>query len=130
MLKHKTITITLSYLRTLGACPAALTALKEAKILPARISTDPDDNLGLALELTQSPAGANFDKQTCSRWLPWLIAQYPSDECTTVDDAEAAQWTGDPLLETGSANEGENDPTVAAQMLAMIADHVLTKQGK
>lgn len=128
MLKHKTITITLSYLRRLGACSAALKALKEAKILPAKISTDPDDNLKLALELTQAPASEIYPEHHCSRWLPWLAGQHVHNTDLPVDDALRAQYVF--ALETDSHYDGENDPTIAAQMLAMIADHLLTKQGK
>lgn len=126
--EHQTVTITMTKLANAGACYAAREALKHHKLLPATLSTDPDDNLDLAFKLVTLRAYPNYpaNAATCSRWLPWFAQNMGSE------DANQCQYlhSGCFFEERAGSSCGENDPTVVAQMLAMIADAICEREGR
>jgi hypothetical protein len=134
-LYHGTFTITRTWLVERNACQASLTALDASGLLPITISTDPDENVDLADELVQTPAypkdrfGAGG---TVTRWVEWLI------DCLAVFNFDEDVWIADspyprgPILEQVDymGQYGANDPTLLAQILAMIADAYLMTEGR
>jgi hypothetical protein len=108
---HKTIRITRRDIRRWGACLSGVADV--AALLPARLSTNPEHNLRLALKLADQ--ANKYDDRPY-----WLVRQY-----FTSDDA----LPDTPLL-VGSIYDTQFDAYIIAQWLAWIADKLLTEQGK
>lgn len=109
--RHVTVTITEKLIRELNPCRDGFNALKH--LLPAKLSTNPDDNIDLALEIAQS------DRACCYHDDSWWLA------------ARFRQYDGLPDTDTGGLfYKDMQDPTIIAQRLAMVADALASKDGR
>lgn len=104
MKSHKTVTLTMTYLCYHYACDEGCNAARP--LLPAKVSTDPLDNLALAGALIEG--GTNHYRAfTFARWL---------------GEMEYLDFVSVPVV--------TDSEYVVAQLLAFWADAVLVKQGK
>lgn len=115
MKKHTTVTITLKMLEDARACWSGQASAEP--FLPATISTDPEQNLDLAIELAQSEAGKHVT------WLDDAIGN-SSYSCTCTSCLNDGGDARGKLYDTGE------DPTIIAQVLAAVADAIATKGGR
>lgn len=136
-LYHGTFTITRTWLEARGACYSSMTALDAARLLPITISTDPDENVDLAVELVQTTAWPYMGLvyfEPITRWLHWLALQASSrgEEGTHLTDFYQANEGTCFYLRQIDLNRrgGECDPTLLAQLLAMLADAFLIGDGR
>lgn len=120
MRTHKCITITEKMLRDQGAC---IDGLEQARqFLPARISTDPEENLELAMDLADSArAIAQWED---ARWFASVLdaeslGMYRPDNDYFFDQT-------DNRVDANNAR----DPMLIAQYLAWAADALLTRRGR
>lgn len=106
---HTTVKITRRMLTRLHACPRG--TRKVEKLLPAEISTDPEQNYKLAIELVELD-----DAWDDSHWL--------AVETIGADGVPSLYCTD------GYSGGSERDPYVVAQRLAWVADAIATKRGR
>lgn len=111
---HKSVRLTAKMLDALNPCEAGFAAVQ--KYLPVDISSDPDDNLKLALRLADS-ARANCGYSDVY-WLSLKLTDH-NDEYPDGD-----YWLGDRYRHIS------DDPMLVAQYLAMVADAILTRSGR
>lgn len=101
------------------------TGLEEAlSLLPATLSTNPEDNYALALTIAQSERALIGGNDAY-----WLVIEATRQYGVYVD---ADYRYGDPALNDWWPDrlEESTDPFLIAQYLAMVADHLATGQGK
>lgn len=116
--KHVTIDFTIEMLDKLNPCAAG----REAALafLPAKISTDPEKNIALALKLAQAPRASD------GRWEDalWLEAVVLKDY-GTWPDCDYQRRGGIRII-----RDEADDPLLIAQYLAMVADKLATDAGR
>lgn len=120
MKSHKTIQVTAALLREMGACQGALKDLHNAGMLPCTISTDPEANMARVLRLLDKQTdGYAADVGWLSRWF-FRMAVHGDEYANTTD-----VWNNDKGVEFP-----HNDVIFPAQLLAAVADALLTRRGK
>lgn len=117
---HTTITITRSELEAKGACTRGLAAA--SALLPAKVSTDPEQNIELALAFVEQCDGANWRALDFLYWYATAAYDYAA-----AYDADAADAANDAAYD---ADAYASDISLVAQVLAIIADAVACNQGK
>lgn len=132
MKTHKTITITARFLERLDACKRGVEKIRH--LLPASISTDPEQNIALAIEIAEIERSTETGRAD-TWWLAagwadtwWLAARVLEDVagyclCTLRGWPDSYNFDND-------SNNPEADPFVVAQYLAWAADALLADQGK
>lgn len=132
---HKTVTITARTLKKLKACEDGLANV--LPLLPVKISTDPQDNIKLAMQLMKPRpyGGAGFDSAPAEN-LDWLASKvlvgpegdsYSEDVHPDYHTYPGPDNTGEP---TKSYFDVRADAHLVAQGLAMIADKLLSDRGR
>lgn len=120
--KHVTIDFTIEMLDKLNPCPAG----REAALafLPAKLSTDPEENIDLACALACSERAAAG--QSDARWLMSKVAGDTSIICCSGCDRDYYYNA----LHERSGGDPHEDPLLIAQYLAWIADKLATDAGR
>lgn len=108
---HETLTIDLALLRGLCACLSGLDRV--AGLLPATISTDPEENVELACALVDCQAG---------RDVLWLFSTIATETGRCCDQCVGM------FTDFDRAVLSCEDPYVLAQWLAATADFYLTRK--
>ena len=122
MKTHKTFTITKKFLASLEACVRGVSKIEH--LLPAKISTDPEQNIALAIEI------AEVERSTDAGWADtWWLAAHALQKADTFYPDAFRGWPDSYNFDNAGANP-DADPFVVAQYLAWAADALLTKQGK
>lgn len=67
---HQTLTVTADMLEDMNACTRMIKRLGHAQLLPAKISTDPEANLDLAIHLSEN---LSYDEMYDAVW--WLYVR-------------------------------------------------------
>lgn len=120
MRSHKTITITGRMLRRLEACSDGI--FETAELLPAKVSTYPEDNIELASELIDAGHGNH---------VAWL-----ADRAATVAIDASMTWPdNDYSIKSNGVRAMDFTPCTAdvfiiAQWLAHAADYLLMMKGR
>lgn len=111
MKSHTTVTITKRFLERAAACTSGLKAV--AKYLPAKISTDPEENIELSIALDSARGTVG-----------WLVSAI-TDRCFcgTCINPSRGHNHDDPYVV-------DDDPYVVAQGLAWVADVIATGEGR
>lgn len=127
---HRTVRITHKMLLDLRACRSGLSAAEP--FLSARVSTDPDANLPLALRICDAVwagfDGKGFDTNNYHRAadnVSWLI-----DEMNLHGEGTLFWSDGNGPNGPFERQYHGTDAGVIAQQLAMIADAILSKRGR
>lgn len=102
-------------LRSLGACAQGV--LEMSRFLPAKISTNPERNLPLALKL----AKAHGDDDGHIDRAHWFAAKVLNNSERLLPDSN---------LLVGDAYDTQYDAFIIAQWLAWSADYLATKAGR
>lgn len=111
MKTHGTVMITRKLLEHYNACRFGLQCV--AALLPARISTNVDDNFDLACQLAQV-------ERPDVGWLATVVGLRAFDDVYKILSLAVLDQNGD----------ADQDPMVIAQRLAMIADKMLSDKGR
>lgn len=122
--KHKTVKITKTLLKRMGACPWGMIVARP--FLPAVVSTDPEDNYRLAIKIAGRAEGDGFPD------LGW-VAQSGIERVHTHDDKDYFLSTEEKARgaqPTYSMRNQYRDPYIIAQMLAAMADALLVRAGR
>jgi len=126
MKTHKTVKITREFLVThIKPCSGGLAAIES--LLPAVISTDPEQNLDLAVELASSPRAEHDDIDYFLFCVAWFVERqratlkYQQGISVEVPKVHA--------MDNPHSRSGE-DAFVIAQQLAWAADELLDLEGK
>lgn len=116
MKTHKTVKITERMLRRLHACDDGI---KLCKRLGGTISTDPLKNMSKALQI------AEYHRETywCIGHVAWLAARLKLGLAARMGGTIRLPDDSEPIYPSWDAYQ-------VAQMLAWIADRILTKQGR
>ena len=120
---HKTVTVTRRMLERSGACEDGLNEV--ADLLPAVISTDPEDNLELAIaaeRLRPNPCACGMGAVT---FLPGVL-----DNTYPVDKPDRDIVSMDAMGYSPHDHVNYSDPWVLAQQLAGWADSYLVARGR
>lgn len=115
MKTHKTITVTKRMLcKKLNACDGGVADVKS--FLPATVSTDPEDNIKLAIKLIE--AGVGHHAAFIVNHVAYDPALYLSleERSNSLNGQTGLAWY--------------KDPYTMAQMLAAGADAILTSKGR
>jgi hypothetical protein len=122
--KHTTVIITIEMLDALGPCRPGREAWQD--LLPAKLSTDPLENLDLALEMIERDR-VRINKWDDARWLAahlCNVAVWPDSDYYTVSP-------GNINADNERVDCGESfDGFLIAQYLAWAADAIATKEGR
>jgi hypothetical protein len=110
--KHTTVAITEEMLQRHMPCGPGLDCARP--LLPAKFSTDPHKNLKLADKWTKTDRP--FD-------LSWLTAALCDLYITTPDEYDEVRLVDETY-------DWSRDAWVVAQNMAIIADHLATKEGR
>lgn len=113
---HRTVKITRKFLTNHHACKDGLKRV--GALLPATLSTDPEANIELALQLAEIANTYQSDV-----W--WLAVSVTPNGLRGPDQ----RWL-DTYVPAFTQRSGECEPLVLMQQLAMIADTLSIKQGK
>lgn len=116
MKKHTTVTVDRKLLLALGACGSGIAEM--SRFLPAKISTDPERNLPLALKLTK----AHGDEDEHVDRAFWLVRRLIADRYDPLPDSN--------LLAGYTMCDTQYDAYIIAQWLAWSADAIATKAGR
>lgn len=115
--KHTTVTITRAWLKKFKCCAAGIASIEH--LLPAKISTDVEQNLDLAYEICNTPRaqGAND-----TLFLAIMVddADYTSPDSDYYDTPKHDTYH----------NNFSADVGLTAQYLANVADALATKEGR
>lgn len=119
-LYHRTVRLTARKLRDLGACEEGVDGFKE--FLPCKISTDPEENIDLALRLVafeEQERDTVYTLSSLSATLDW-------------NENDIAGWADADAHDIGKPGEDNwrLDPYRTAQVLAAYADSILVRSGK
>ena len=114
MKPHRTFTITREFLKKHDACEAGIARV--AKLLPAKLSTDPEKNYKLAFALADSAPALEQGVDDA-----YFLVGLCTSECNKLPD--------DDLL-IGTFYHTERDAWITAQYLAWIADVLLSRDGR
>lgn len=115
---HRTVTITVKMLERLWACPSGIEMVR--RHLPARISTDPEKNIALMVAI----ASDNHSPFELHKNIEWLY------DATSPGFHYA--WAEFDLTRSAAPTDYDrstNAITGGCQILAAIADHILTPKG-
>lgn len=112
---HRNVKITKKLLEDLHACGDGLDAI--ASYLPLTISTDPEQNLGVAILIATSPR-AEEEQWHDARWFAYVASGYEPVTCPDHDHWITCQR---------GCKDFSIDPYVVAQHLAMAADFLLVR---
>ena len=119
--RHRRLEVTRSMLKKLEACPNGIRAMR--RYLPARLSTDPEQNIALAMRIHNEDDDGQ-DRVHNVRWLWGRVAgRCPCPGCMP-ELSESVRG-----CRTYELYEPHQDPYVTAQILAWIADATLALEG-
>lgn len=114
MKTHKTIMYTVEMLDKLNPCSSGRASARP--FLPAKLSTDPEENIELALELAQADPKLN---------MTWFATASAEGTVVACDRDYHYDSTG-----ANANRESHRDPFLIAQYLAWIADAIATRDGR
>lgn len=120
---HRTVQLTAQSLVTLGCCREGVDEV--ASMLPADVSTDPEQNIALAEALAELDKAYYPQDVAGISSLVWCASQYGKGG---VDDLDV-YCVGGARSRSGQRPYG-TDIGIIAQGLAMAADRILTREGK
>lgn len=110
---HRALRITRRFLQHHHACDGELDLVTEANLLPATLSTDPEDNIQLAVRLVTAGLAYN------AFWFYRNVNGYTYDFPWVTNSDTLPSAVG-----------ATSDPYQIAQILAMVADGYFTARGK
>lgn len=121
---HRTMTVTEKTLGRMRACPSGREDI--APLLPLKISTDPEQNIDLAIELVQRNAVMHVD------WFNDRCAGRITSLEYCDDDRHWTKQAKRPLAKDGVYYDTHvyRDVPLVAQWLAHAADKYLTRKGR
>lgn len=128
--KHVTVLLTEDMVREARVCGA----VEHYKaLLPAKISTDPEKNLRLAVKLAKHPRATTNPGDL--EFLLWQILGMCTglgfETDANMPDGDYVDWPEDSHVEVEEPTaRAHTDPMVIQQWLAWIADRIATRDGR